>query len=197
MNKKLAQKRTNESIKRHKNGLLYKKQWFKIGKKYKKGQMKTRELVSYNLKRLRLERNLTQFEFAELIGISQSSLNKYEIQARDVREANRELICSKLKIEEHELYRLPDSLSSQTKTSPSSYGQVLSILSNKLGHVPDVIFDLLELIESDNEVAWNSAKDYLVAVVEMETKNNVSEKMKAGLNIQDLTIQPPNKKKSS
>lgn len=78
--------------------------------------MKLRELISFNLKRIRKEKGLTQASFSELCGISQQAIQHYETMAREPKEDAREKIASALGIEEVELYQLPQSETKEHET---------------------------------------------------------------------------------
>ncbi|MFG1594115.1 helix-turn-helix domain-containing protein [Halobacteriovorax sp. CON-3] len=68
-----------------------------------------RELISLNLKRLRLERRLTQTKIAQNIGISNVAYGQYESKKREPSADMREKISEALNIDELDLIRRPSN----------------------------------------------------------------------------------------
>lgn len=103
--------------------------------------MKYQELISKNIKELRLRNNLTQEEFAEKIGISINGISNIERNRYQPTAGTIDKICKVFNITPAELLLLPD------KSNQDLIQNIIALLSacsyKKLKKIYDIILIIL------------------------------------------------------
>ena len=119
--------------------------------------MKVKSIIAENLKRLRRERGLTQFQLAELCSLSAQAIQNFERESREPTEATRLKICNGLGIDEIELFKFEDNKSSIEEKRISN---LISELNSKIDSIPP---DILDMLGEVNPIAWNMIRPVLKA----------------------------------
>jgi transcriptional regulator with XRE-family HTH domain len=130
--------------------------------------MKLRQLVSFNLKRIRIERGMNQFDLAELCNMSLSAIQSYESMKREPKESARELIANALGIDESELYFAGKKNESNiAKINQASTNDLINVMSKH----PE-FFEIISKIDPESDM-WRVFKRDVRAELEYQEEKEI------------------------